>query len=108
MKKVEQDRQAREELLHLLSLSGTMAGLSITGVTLFYSIGKGSAPTTLADEALASCALLFLLCTYAVFWALRSRQPNLAARLAKVADMMFALALTGMVAAGFLMVFMIL
>jgi hypothetical protein len=28
----------REELLHLLSLSGTLAGLCITGVTLFHTL----------------------------------------------------------------------
>jgi hypothetical protein len=30
----------REELLHLLSLSGTLAGLCITGVALFHTLGK--------------------------------------------------------------------
>ena len=82
----------REELLHLLSLSGTLAGLCITGVTLFHTV-------------LAASALLFLLCTYAIFIALRTRRERLAVILEKVADTLFLLALTGMVVAGFVMVY---
>ena len=43
----------REELLHLLSLSATLAGLCITGVTLFHTLGRSSLPQTIADDALA-------------------------------------------------------
>lgn len=95
----------REELLQLLSLSGTLAGLCITGVTLFHALGKPSLPQTIADDGLAVSALLFLVCTYTIFFALKTRHPALALRLEKAVDVLFLLALTGMVASGFIMVY---
>ena len=53
-------------------------------------------------------ALLFLLCTYAIFFALRTRKPRWALLLERVADALFLLALTGMVASGFIMVYTLL
>ncbi len=97
----------RDELLHLLSLSGTLAGLCITGVTLFHTIGRSSMPETLADDVLAGSALMFLICTYAIFFALRTRRSAVALLLEKIADVLFLLALTGMVACGFLLVYTI-
>lgn len=95
----------REELLHLLSLSGTLAGLSITGVTLLRTLGKATVVQTFADDALALSALLFLLCTYVIFVALRTKRPALARILENTVDALFLCALTGMVAAGFIMVY---
>lgn len=96
----------REELRHLLSVSGTMAGLCITAVTLIATIGRASGvAATIVDEIFVICGVLFLLCTYFVFWALRTGRPELAAQLDRVAAMLFAIALTGMVSAGILMVF---
>jgi len=95
----------REELLHLLSLSGTMAGLCITGVTLFYTAARSTTAGTIADDMLAVCALLFLLCTYLIFFALRTRRPGIAAALEKAVDVLFSIALTGMVATGFVMAY---
>lgn len=95
----------REELLHLLSLSGTLAGLCITGVALFHTLGRSSLPQTIADDALAISALLFLVCTYIIFFALRTRRDGLALALEKITDVLFLMALTGMVVAGFIMVY---
>jgi Co/Zn/Cd efflux system component len=95
----------REELLHLLTLSATLAGLCITGVTLFRTIGRSSLPETVADNTLAISAVLFLVCTYTIFFALRTKRNGLAALLEKIADGLFLLALTGMVASGFIMVY---
>lgn len=58
----------REEFLQLLSVAGTLAGLCITGVTLFHTSGKVSLSQSLADDLLGISALLFLLCTYAISW----------------------------------------
>lgn len=104
----QEPRQAtwiREELLNLLSVSGTLAGLCITGVTLFHTTGRTSLPETLADDVLAVSALLFLLCTYAIFIALRTRREKVAALLEKAADTLFLLALSGMVCSGFIMAY---
>lgn len=95
----------REEMLHLLSLSATLAGLCITGVTLFRALGRATMSETIADDLLAISALLFLLCTYSIFFALRTRRNTLALVLEKIADALFLLALTGMVASGFIMVY---
>jgi hypothetical protein len=98
----------RDELLQLLSLSGTLAGLCITGVALFHTIGRGTLPGTFADDLLAISALFFLLCSYLIFFALRVAREEIAQRLERVVDALFLLALTGMVAAGFVMVYTVL
>jgi multisubunit Na+/H+ antiporter MnhF subunit len=95
----------REELLQLLSLSGTLAGLAITGVTLFRTMGRESMSTTIADDLLALSALAFMLCLYAIFFGLRTGRESWARTLEKVADLLFLLGLTVMVASGFIMVY---
>ena len=95
----------REELLHLLAMSGNMAGLCITGVTLFYTVGHSSRAATIADDLLALCAVLFLLCAYVILFALRARASNAAARLERVADVMFMGGMTLMVATGLVMAY---
>lgn len=97
----------RDELLHLLSLSATLAGLCITGVTLFHTIGRNSMSETLADDMLAASALLFLVSTYTIFFALRTRNSAVQLMLERIADVLFLLALTGMVTCGFLLVYTI-
>lgn len=99
------DWKIREELLHLLTLSGTMAGLCVTGLSLFYTVGRSSYIGSIVDDMLAVSALLFLLCTYVIFFALRTRKIALVAKLGKLVDILFAIALTGMVATGFVMVY---
>jgi hypothetical protein len=95
----------REELLHLLTLSGTMAGLSITGVTLFYTVGRATHLTTIADDLLAASSVMFLLSCYLIFWALRTRSEPLSEMLVSIVDIALASALTVMVFAGFLMAY---
>lgn len=98
------DSDTREELRHLLSTSGTMAGLCITAATLFATLRKIDAKT-IVDDIFVLSALLFLLCTYCVFWALRSRRPATSRILTRMADVLFAVALTAMVSAGFIMTY---
>ena len=97
--------RVREELLHLLSLSGTLAGLCITVVALFHTLGKTSASATIADDLLVFAALVFLVCIYVIFFALRTTREAVARSLEKVVDALFLLALTAMVASGFIMVY---
>ena len=98
----------REELLQLLAVAATLAGLSITSVALLHTVGHTRLTPTIADDVLMLSALLFLLCTYAIFIALRTRRPGWARRLEQVADVLFLLAMTGMVASGFIMVYTLL
>lgn len=95
----------REELLQLLSLSGTLAGLSITGVAVFRAMNRESMSATIADDLLALSALLFLVCLYVIFFGLRTEREALARVLERAADILFLLALTIMVASGFIMVY---
>ncbi len=95
----------REELRNLLSVSGTMAGLCITAVTLIATVGQTTVAGSIVDEILVTCGVLFLVCTYCIFWALRTKAPTIAERLDRIAATLFAIALTGMVSAGLLMVY---
>lgn len=95
----------REELLHLLSLSGNMAGLCITGVTLFYTVGHASRSATIADELLVICAIVFLSCAYFIFFALRMRETRLTVTFENIADTLFVVGMTLMVATGVIMAY---
>jgi len=96
----------REELLQLLSLAGTLAGFCITGIALFHTMSTRSG--TIADDILAISALLFLICTYLIFFALRTASEALALRLERLVDVLFLLALSGMVGSGIVMVYTLL
>jgi hypothetical protein len=101
------DREIREELLHLLPLSGSLAGLCIGAITLFRFNSAAGRLATVADDLLAVCALLFLICTYLVFWALRSTGGRRQRVLLRVVDGSFLTALTLLVGVGFLLVYAI-
>lgn len=100
------DREIREELLHLLPLSGSLAGLCIGAITLFRFNNAGRI-ASVADDLLAICSLLFLICTYLVFWALRSTGSRHGRILLRIVDGCFLTALTLLVAVGFLLVYAI-
>jgi len=101
------DREIREELLHLLPLSGSLAGLCIGAITLFRLNSAAGRIASVADDLLAVCALLFLICTYLVFWALRSTGGRRGRVLLRIVDGSFLTALTLLVAVGFLLVYAI-
>jgi hypothetical protein len=96
--------QRREELLSLLSTSGSLAGLCITIVALMNTFDKTRAAVSIVDDLLAICAAAFLSCIYLVFWALRSRRTSLSVILIQVVDGVFLVAMTTMTIAAFLMV----
>ncbi len=95
----------REELLHLLSVSATLAGLCVTVVALMKAFGGHSGSATVVDDLFAVCALLFLASTYLIFWALKTTKPGLANLLVHVLDVVFLVALTLMTCAAFVMVY---
>ena len=96
---------AREELLSLLSVSATLAGLCITVVAFMNSVDKARSTVTVVDEILASTAAAFLLCVYLIFWALRTYRPSLSTMLVRIVDAVFLLALTSMTVSAFVMVY---
>ncbi len=99
------DANWRTELLSVLNLSGTLAGLSVTALALLHTFNQNSTNTTVVDDMLAVCSLLFLLCAYAAFWALKTRKPRLAQTLVRVTDILFLASFTLMIVATFLMVY---
>ena len=94
----------RQDLLTLLQVSSTLAGLCITGVSFIDHTERRSGHISGA-HGLAFSALLFLLCSYAIFFALRTRHAHWARRLDRLVDTLFMLALTSMVVCGFIMVY---
>ncbi len=95
----------REELLSLLSISATLAGLCVTVVALMKTLGTVSTAATIADDMFAVCSVLFLAETYLIFWALKTQRPGLANTLVSVLDVVFLLALTLMTGAAIVMVY---
>lgn len=104
LKHVSDWKEARELLLHLLPVSGSLAGLSIASLSLFQYSGH-HLRTTVADDLLAFSALAFLLACYFIFWALRTRRETRALRLGRMVDTMFLAGLTAVVLAGFVVVY---
>lgn len=98
-------RWLRDELLHLLSVSATLSGLCVTVVALMNTVGKRVATATIVDDMFAICALLFLVCMYLIFTALRVKTPALLIRLTKLIDAVFLASMTGMTLAAFVMVY---
>ncbi len=99
------DKDSRELLLRLLPVSASLAGLSVAAVTLFRLSDKSARLVTFADDLLVICAVLFLLSTYLIFWALRSRHVQRTRQLARLVDFVFLIALTTLVCVGFLLVY---
>lgn len=97
----------RNEIIQLLSLSGTLAGLCITALTVFKTINKPVFSVTIADDMLAISAFFFLTATYVFFFSLRSKKEKTAIILENTGDLFFLLALTGMVSSGAIMIYTI-
>jgi hypothetical protein len=97
----------RDELLSLLSTSGSLSGLCITIVALMNTFDKKHASISIIDDLFGACAAIFLLCTYLIFWALRSSSPARALILTKLLEALFLIALTGMIIAAFMMIYTI-
>ena len=97
----------RQEIIQLLSLSGTLAGLCITALTVFKTVNKTQLYVTIADDVLAVSALCFLMATFLFFFSLRVKKDSVISFLEKSGDLFFLLALSGMVLSGFIMVYTI-
>jgi uncharacterized YccA/Bax inhibitor family protein len=102
------DTRIQNEMLQLLSVSGTLAGLCVTVVALINTLGRNTRAATMVDDMFAVCALLFLICIYLIFSALRVRRQRIAKILVKSVDILFMVAMTLMTGAAFIMVYMVL
>ena len=101
----DQSQRQRDELLQLLSVSATLAGLCVTVVALMKTLGDTHNAATIVDDMFALCALIFLSTTYLIFWALKTGRPGRVKLLVKLLDISFLVGLTLMTAAAFILVY---
>ena len=97
----------RDEPLSLFSVSGGLAGLSITVVAMMNTLDRTRASVSIVDDMFAICAAAFLLCIYFIFWALRSKSVAMLDVLVKAIEGIVLLAPTSMTTAAFLLVYTI-
>ncbi|HEX7272230.1 MAG TPA: hypothetical protein VF420_08770 [Casimicrobiaceae bacterium] len=87
-------------LMRVLSTSGTLAGLCLTGLGLFHSFSKSERVSQAADVVLAVDSLLFIAATIACFVALRFRHETWIPSLANAVELLFLAGLLGMLPFG--------
>ena len=94
-------------LLNLISTSPTLAGLCITVVTVMNSMDKARSTATVVDDILCLCAAGFLVCTYLIFWALRTKLERTRHILVSIIDILFLVSISAMTIAAFIMIYTI-
>ena len=97
--------QTRDLLLRVLSVQASLAGFSIAAIGLIRFSTRSQSFSTFADDLLGLCALVFLVSTYLTFWALRTRSDARMQWLARWVDGLFLAGLTGLVTAGFMILY---
>jgi hypothetical protein len=83
--------------IHIFTVSSAMVGVCLTVIGLIRVVITLGRADTLADDLLAGDALLFLVSCLLSYWALRSRGSRRMHRLEKIADVIFIVAMIGMV-----------
>ena len=84
--------------IHIFTVASAMVGVCLTVIGLIRVVITLGKADTLADDALAIDALLFLTASLLSYWALRSRGVRRMHRIERVADAIFIIAMIGMVA----------
>ena len=94
-----QKRELEEDIcIHIFTVSSAMVGVCLTVIGLVRVVITLGKADTLADDLLASDALLFLVSCFLSYAALRSRGARRMHRLERVADGVFIFAMLVMVA----------
>ena len=94
--------------MRVMSTSGTLAGLCLTGLGLFHSFAKSSTMSRAADVILASDSVLFIAATIACFVALRFRHQSWIPLLSTAVELAFLAGLVGMLPFGFMILYSVL
>src|SRR5437764_13173369 len=87
----------RDICIHIFTVSSAMVGVCLTVIGLVRVVITLGTADTLADDFLAGDALLFLVSCLLSYWALRSRGLRRIHRLQRIADVIFIMAMIGMV-----------
>jgi len=90
---------------HIFSVSAGLVGVCLTVIGIFRVVVRSQNVDSIADNLLAVDALLFLVACFFAYLALRSRSVRRSRRLERVADGIFLLGLTMMVAIGALVAY---
>jgi hypothetical protein len=91
-------RQLEEDIcIHIFTVSSAMVGVCLTVIGLVRVVITLGRADTFADDLLAIDALLFLVCCFVSYAALRSRGSRRMHRLERIADSVFILAMVVMV-----------
>ena len=90
----------KDLILRLLPPMATLAGVSLAGVSLFQVLDKLNAAETIADEVLAFCAVMLLLCYPVTIGAVRTKHIGRALFLGRMTLVMFLSVIMLLVFAG--------
>ncbi len=94
-----QNNQLEHDIcIHIFTVSSAMVGVCLTVIGLIRVVITLGKADTLADDCLATDALLFLTSCLLSYWALRCRGIARMHRVERIADGIFILAMIGMVA----------
>src|SRR4051812_11137968 len=94
----QQRRQFEEDIcIHIFTVSSAMVGVCLTVIGLVRVVITLGKADTFADDLLAIDALLFLICCFLSYGALRSRGTRRMHKLERIADAVFIMAMIVMV-----------
>ena len=91
------DKLEEDICIHIFTVSSAMVGVCLTVIGLIRVVITLGRADTLADDFLATDALLFLSSCLLSYWALRSRRASRMHRIERAADVLFIVAMIGMV-----------
>jgi hypothetical protein len=94
------DTFAVDIALRLLPVCATLAALCLAGLAYLEAVAPEAVTNTLADEVLGIAGFLFLVDIYLIIWTQRRGPTRRARRSAHVASILFAVAMTIMMADG--------
>ena len=95
-------------LMRVLSTSGTLAGLCLTGLGVFHLLVKSEPVNRAADLILALDSLVFIAATVACFVALRFRHAPWIRPFANMVELLFLAGLVGMLPFGVMIIYAVL
>ncbi|BCU75372.1 hypothetical protein [Luteolibacter sp. LG18] len=83
--------------IHIFTVSAAMVGVCLTVIGLLRVVISIHKQDTLADDFLATDSVLFLVSCLLSYWALRTRSTKRMYRVERCADIIFIIAMIGMV-----------
>ena len=92
--------EIRDMLFRILPMSATLAGFCVAGIGLLHAHSKAEAYAGLGDDILGLTSVIFLVCTYLAFWALRADTEARLVTLSRFVDVLFLAGLTLVVVSG--------